>query len=102
MIMKPRLRKLALIAHVATSVGSLGAVAAFLALALAGLASDDAGIWRAVYVSMELATWFVILPVIAASLLTGLISSLGTSWGLVRQYWVVVKLILTVFATVVL
>ncbi len=37
-----------------------------------------------------------------ASLLTGLIQSLGTPWGLFRHYWVLVKLLLTVFAAVVL
>jgi hypothetical protein len=37
MAMTPRLRKFALTAHVTSSVGWLGAVAAFLALAVAGL-----------------------------------------------------------------
>ena len=102
MIMTPNARKLALATHVATSVGSLGAVAAFLALALSGLASHDAGIQHAVYPAMELITWFVIVPVIVASLLSGIVSSLGTPWGLFRHYWVLVKLLLTVFALVVL
>ncbi len=39
MIMPPQLRKLALTVHVTASVGWLGAVAAFLALAIAGLTS---------------------------------------------------------------
>nr|BFE80578.1 hypothetical protein GCM10020093_031790 [Planobispora longispora] len=39
--MPPRLRKLALTAHVTSSVGWLGAVAAFLVLALAGLSGQD-------------------------------------------------------------
>src|SRR6476469_7788565 len=102
MIMPPNARKLALATHVATTVGSLGAVAAFLALALSGLASQDAGIRHAVYPAMELITWFVIVPVILASLLSGIVSSVGTPWGLFRHYWVVVKLLLTVFAAVVL
>jgi hypothetical protein len=37
-----------------------------------------------------------------AALLTGLISSLGTTWGLFCHYWVLLKLVLTTFATVVL
>jgi hypothetical protein len=37
-----------------------------------------------------------------ASLLTGLICSLGTTWGLFRHYWVIFKLIINVFATFVL
>jgi hypothetical protein len=57
---------------------------------------------RAAYISMDLTTWFVIVPLALASLLTGVASSLGTGWGLFRYYWVLVKLLITPFATVVL
>jgi hypothetical protein len=57
---------------------------------------------RAVYVAAEPITWFVIVPFALASLLTGLVQSLGTTWGLFRHYWVVFKLLLNVFATLVL
>jgi hypothetical protein len=40
MALTPRLRKLALTAHVTASVGWLGAVVAFLALSIAGLTSQ--------------------------------------------------------------
>ena len=46
--------------------------------------------------------WFVLVPLSFASLLTGLIQSLGTRWGLFRHYWVVVKLGMNVFATIIL
>ena len=62
MIMSPGLRKFALTAHVTSSIGWFGAVAAFLALAIAGLTSQDAQIVRAAYLAMELTTWFVIVP----------------------------------------
>src|SRR6267378_951832 len=102
MIMTSGLRKFALTAHVTFSVGLLGSIAAFLALAVAGLISQDAQMVRAAYLAMELIARFVIVPLAFASLLTGLIQSLGTPWGLFRHYWVVVKLLLTVFAAVVL
>ena len=102
MIMTPALRKLTLTAHVTSSVGLLGSIAAFLALAISGLTSQDIKMVRAAYLAMELIARFVIVPLAFASLLTGLIQSLGTPWGLFRHYWVVVKLLLTVFATVVL
>jgi hypothetical protein len=47
-------------------------------------------------------TWFVIVPLAFASLLTGVFQSLGTHWGLVRHYWVAFKLLLSVLATIVL
>ncbi|WP_437723542.1 hypothetical protein [Sorangium sp. So ce861] len=102
MTMTPRLRKFALTAHVTSSVGWLGSVAAFLALAVAGVTRQDAPMVRAAYLAMNLITWSVIVPLSLASLLTGLVQSLGTPWGLLRHYWVVFKLLLTVVATGVL
>lgn len=94
MTMTPRLRKFALTAHVVSSVGLLGAIASFLALAIAGVTSQNAQMVRAAYLAMELIAWFLIVPSAFASLLTGLIQSLGTSWGLFRHYWVLAKLLL--------
>jgi hypothetical protein len=94
------LRKAALTGHVATSVGWLGAVTAFLALAVVGLTSRNAQTVRGAYLLMEPAAWFVLVPLALASLLTGLVSSLGTSWGLFRHYWVLFKLLINVLATI--
>ena len=100
--MSPNLRKFALTAHVGASVGWLGAVVAFLALAIAGLTSEDGETVRGAYVLMELLGWYVLVPLALASLLTGLVQSLGTHWGLFRHYWVLFKLLINLFATVVL
>jgi hypothetical protein len=100
--MAPWLRKFALIVHITTSIGWIGAVVGFLALAIAGLTSHDQQIVRASYLSIELITYYVIVPLSLASLLSGLVQSLGTKWGLFRHYWVLVKFLLTIIATVVL
>ena len=102
MTMSPRLRKFGLTAHVISSVGWLGAVAVFLVLAIAGLTSQDAQTVRAAYLATELITWFALVPLAFTTLLTGLIQSLGTPWGLFRHYWVLGKLLLTVIGTIVL
>jgi hypothetical protein len=102
MTMTAGLRKFALTAHVTSSVGWLGAVVVFLALAVVGLTSQDAQTVRGSYLVMEPAAWFVLVPLAFASLLTGLVSSLGTPWGLFRHYWVLFKLLINVFATIVL
>src|SRR5713226_4064712 len=102
MTMTIGVRKFALTAHVTSSVGLLGSIAAFLALAVAGLTSQDVPTVRAAYLAMELIARSVIVPLAFASLLTGLIQSLGTPWGLFRHYWVLAKLLLTAFATIVL
>ncbi|MFI7413587.1 hypothetical protein ACIBU0_33490 [Streptomyces sp. NPDC049627] len=100
--MTPRMRKWALTAHVATSVGWLGAVAGFLALAIAGLAGQDTEVVRGAYLAMEVIGWFVLVPLSLASLVTGLIQAVGTAWGLLRHYWVLFKLLISVVATVLL
>lgn len=102
MMMPAGLRRLALAVHVATSVGWLGAVAAFLALAIVGLISQDDQTVRAVYLATDLVTWLVIVPLSLASLSSGIVQSLGTRWGLFRHYWVLAKLLLTVVATALL
>src|SRR5687768_12162948 len=100
--MIPSLRKFALTAHVVVSVGWIGAVAAFLALAIVGLTSGDAATVRGAYLVMEPAAWSVLVPLAFASLLIGIVMSLGTIWGLFRHYWVLFKLMVTVFATSIL
>jgi hypothetical protein len=102
MTMTPRVRRVALTAHVASSVGWLGAVAVFLALAAVGLASENAQTVRGVYLVMEPAAWLVLVPLAFASLLTGLVQSLGTTWGLFRHYWVIFKLLINVVSTILL
>jgi hypothetical protein len=98
----PRLRRLVLTTHVVSSVGWLGAVAAFLALSIIGLTSQDAQTVRGAFLVMEPAGWFVLVPLAFASLLTGIVQGLGTQWGLFRHYWVVFKLVINVVATFVL
>jgi len=100
--MSPRLRKPVLTAHVASAVGWLGAVAVFLAVAVIGLTSPDAQTVRGAYLVMEPAAWLVLVPMAFASLLTGIVQALGTTWGLFRHYWVLFKFLMTVFVTIIL
>jgi hypothetical protein len=102
MTLTPGLRKFLLTAHVTFTVGWLGAVAGFLALASAGLNSQDVQIVRAAYLSMDLIARFVILPMSFTSLLIGLVQSLDTRWGLFKYYWVLAKLLITIAAIVIL
>jgi hypothetical protein len=102
MTMPPGLRKFALAAHLTLSVGWIGAVAAYTALDVATVTSQDAQTLRAAYLGMEVIARDVIVPLALASLLTGLVMSLGTTWGLFRHYWVLISLLLTIVATVVL
>ncbi len=92
------LRKVILTAHITFSVGWLGAAGAFLVLSIAGLTSHDREVVRSAYLSMNLIGLYLIVPLSLVALATGLIQALGTHWGLVRQYWVVAKFLLTILA----
>ena len=100
--MNPTLRKSALTAHIILSVGWLGAVVAYLALAIVGLTSPGAQMVRAAYLSMEFIGWYVIVPFSLATLVAGLVESMGTQWGLFRHWWVLAKFLLTTGAVIVL
>ncbi|MDQ4048417.1 MAG: DUF2269 domain-containing protein [Actinomycetota bacterium] len=100
--MAPPLRKFALTMHVVCSVGWLGAVVVFLGLSIVGMTSENPATVRAAYLAMESIGFFLLVPFSIASLLTGLVQSLGTNWGLVRHYWVIAKLLINVGASLIL
>lgn len=102
MTLSPATRKLALTVHVVTSVGWLGAVVAFLVLTVAALTADPPAAGRAAYPAMDLVTRYAIVPLAVGSLASGLLSSLGSGWGLLRHHWVTTKLGLVLVATAVL
>ncbi len=100
--MAPPLRKLALTVHVVASVGWLGAIVVFLGLSIAGMTSPEPGTVRAAYVAMESIGLLILVPFSIASLLTGLLQSLGTKRGLLRHYWVLAKLLINAVGSVIL
>jgi hypothetical protein len=102
MVFAPALRKFTFTTHVATSVGWIGAVLVFLALAAIGLSSQDEQTVRGAYLVMAPAAWLVLVPLAHAALVSGIALALGTPWGLIRHYWVALKLVITAFSTVIL
>jgi hypothetical protein len=102
-MMTNRIRKAALVTHIVFSVGWLGAVVAYLALVITLLFGENTEtISPAVWASMESIGWYALIPLAIGALLSGLVMSLGTAWGLFRYYWVIAKLVLTAFATLIL
>jgi hypothetical protein len=98
----PAVRKAVLTTHVVTSVGWLGAVVAYLALDVTASMSRDADLVRTAYGAMELVVVSAIVPLALATVVIGVVNALGTTWGLFRHWWVIVKLLLTLVATTVL
>jgi hypothetical protein len=83
-------------------VGWLGAVLGFLALAVAAITGSEVELVRAAYLGMEWTLSYAIVPLGVASLVVGVIQALISPWGLLRYWWVVVKLLLTGGSTLVL
>ena len=96
--MRPAYRRALLLTHIVSSLGWIGSVLAYLVLAVAAT-QDDGQVVRAAWVAMDLTGWFAIVPLAVASLLTGVLISSTTRWGLLRHYWVVISLALTVLCT---
>jgi uncharacterized membrane protein len=101
-VTRGRITQLALTVHVTASVGWLGAVIAFLGLAVIGFTHTDAEVVRGTYLAMEPAASSVLVPLAITSLLTGIVQGWLTRWGVFQHYWVVFKLVITAVATSVL
>ncbi|WP_433528600.1 hypothetical protein ACQPYA_19855 [Micromonospora sp. CA-263727] len=92
----PRLRKLLLLLHIAAAGAWLGIDIVLGLLVLAAFApGDDLGAAAALTSIGHFATW----PLAAVGLLclaSGVLLGLGTKYGLVRYWWVAIKLVLNV------
>lgn len=97
-----RLRRLLLALHLVCSVGWIGSVFAYLALAFAVPVTREAEVVRAGWIGMDLVGWYVIVPLALGSLGTGILMGAVTRWGLLRHYWVLISLVGTVVLSAVL
>ena len=91
----PQLYRFLLTTHIIVSVGWLGIVFAKLVLGLRAVTSDVPDVSDALYSSMEVVN-VAFPPMAVATLVTGVLLSLGTRWSLLRHYWVATKLALAV------
>ena len=82
--------------------GWIGAAAGYLVLGVLAAMSEEPLTIRAAWIGMEVIGWQAVVPLGCLAFLTGLVMSLGTPWGLVRHYWVLFALVLTVLALTVL
>jgi hypothetical protein len=77
--------------HVAMSVGWLGLDGALVALEVAGLSTANAAVRAGIGAAMAVIACWVLIPVVFASLASGLVLALSTPWGLGRYWWVLAK-----------
>ena len=90
----PATFKLLLTTHVIVSVGWLGVVIAKIVLKIIAMTSGNAANFDAlIFAAGRLS--FAFPPLAIATIVTGVLLSLGTKWGLIQHYWVATKIVLT-------
>jgi uncharacterized membrane protein len=92
---KVLLRKSLVFIHITTSVAWLGAVIAYLCIAVAGLRTSDSVLVANSLHDMVLIGDDVLIPLSLIAFASGIVVSLTGPWGLVRHWWVTIKLLLT-------
>jgi hypothetical protein len=92
-------RRAALVVHVVSAAGWLGLTLGLLALGITAATTGSAATGEASVRAMKLFADWLLLPVAFLTLLSGLLLSLGTVWGLARYRWVYTKFWLTLATT---
>ncbi|MGP3978580.1 DUF2269 domain-containing protein [Streptomyces sp. 8N114] len=93
-----RARRGTLALHVCASAGWLGMTLCLLALGLTAALTGPGAVAEASYRSMKLFADWLLGPLALVTLVSGLLLSLGTRWGLARHRWVWIKFWLTLAA----
>ncbi|MET8677272.1 hypothetical protein ABZW18_06710 [Streptomyces sp. NPDC004647] len=100
-LMKPRFpqlgrraRKVWLMLHIGFSVSWMGLSLAMVVMSVVGLTADGHGTRRTAYDIMHLFDLTLVIPSMALALITGVVVSLGTPWGLIRHWWVLLKFVI--------
>ncbi|CAL9309098.1 hypothetical protein SUDANB51_03754 [Streptomyces sp. enrichment culture] len=92
-------RRAVLVVHVTASASWLGLTLGLLALGTTAATTGSAVTVAASVRAMKLFADWLLLPVAFLTLLSGLLLSLGTAWGLARHRWVWTKFWLTLATT---
>jgi hypothetical protein len=97
--LRRRAHKVALVLHILGSGAWFGIAVAVAACGLAATATSDPALPHALYRVMETAPWLSI-PVGLSAIGTGVLLGVGTTFGLVRNWWVVAKIAIAVAVVV--
>jgi hypothetical protein len=86
-----RVRAALLTVHVTASAGWLGLDGALVVLEVIGLHSADPALRTGISIAMAAIACWILIPLVFASLCTGLVLAVGTQWGLARHWWLIAK-----------
>ncbi|MFE6610979.1 PDR/VanB family oxidoreductase [Amycolatopsis sp. NPDC057786] len=93
--LSPRSRKIWLVLHIGVSVGWLGLSLGMLTLALIGLLAGTHVARHSAYEIFHIFDLVIVIPSVVLTIITGLVLSLGTPWGLVKHRWVLAKFLIS-------
>ena len=96
----PVARKAVLVLHVVAGIGWMGVDIALLVLLITARTTNDAALAISGFNAIGMIVPVAVPPLSLGILVTGLMLGLGTRWGLVRYWWVLVKLLLSLIMTV--
>lgn len=94
-----RTRRAVLIAHIASAGVWLGIDVVMAVFIVTALATDDAGLRALCFLALDRFAVWPLLVTGLVCLVTGVILGWGSKWGLVRYWWVAIKLVLNVILT---
>ncbi|MEV4569784.1 hypothetical protein AB0K12_39000 [Nonomuraea sp. NPDC049419] len=86
------MRKTLLVVHIVASVALVGEVWGLVALNTAATLTDDLALAHVAYRLMPIMVFAGGIPLSLIALVSGIALGLGTHWGLIRYYWVAIKL----------
>jgi hypothetical protein len=87
-------RRALLTVHVVSSVGWLGIELAMLALCLTGMAAGHPASMRGMYHAAAVLADTMLMPAALLMVVSGVVLSVGTKWGLARHHWVFAKVVI--------
>jgi hypothetical protein len=96
----PAARKVVLVVHVISGIGWMGVDIALVVLLITARTTNDALLVISGLTAIRMIVPMVVPPLSLSILVTGLMLGLGSRWGLVRYWWVLVKLLMSIIMTV--
>lgn len=100
MRMGRRLHKTVLLVHIVVAGAWIGLDVVMGTLVLTGVLTDDVGTRAVAWQAIELFAVWPMAVLAVATLASGVLLGLGTKYGLVRYWWVLVKLVMNVVLVV--
>ncbi|WP_239696803.1 hypothetical protein [Paenibacillus oryzisoli] len=87
--------------HIVFAAIMLGTCVTFLILSITVASSSDSGLILSCYKAMHVLAGTSVRASVIGTIVTGVLLSLGTHWGLAKYNWIIAKEVLTVVAVII-